>query len=526
MRAMVAAELFGRGRELAALAELVAGARAGEGGFAWLLGEGGIGKTALVERAVAAAREQGLAVLSAEADELERHRPFGVIADSLAIGGADGADGADAHDPRRAAVARLLATDAAPAFEPGAPLLRGGGELAFGIGEALLVLAEELCTSAPALLVLEDLHWADLQSLELLGRLARRVAGLPLAVLCTARTVPRRDAVEQAVERSLERGARQLLLGPLGAQAAQELAAHAAGGLPGANLRARVAACGGNPLFIATLVQALDAEDAIERDADGGAEVAAGAVPASLAVTILERLRVLPPQTLELLKLASVLGSEFALADVAALTGRPAAALLAPVREALAAGALVEHGERLAFGHDVVREALYEDLPRSVRAGLHLEVGRALAARGADALAVAEQFVRAQLHGDRDAIAWLERAAHEAAARSAGVAAELLEAALELAAPADPSRGRLEAELALSLVAAGRRRERRSCGGCWRSACTRPARARCGSRSRARCWTAARSPTRSASPRARRRRRASPPATVPRRSRGRRWDRC
>lgn len=445
-------ELIGRERELAVLAELVSRAGAGEGSLVWLQGEGGIGKTALVEVAIANAREHGMAVLSAGADELERHRPFGVLVDCLGVGGSGG------DDPRRAALARLLAADTAPAVEPDGALLRGGGELAFGIGEALLVLLEELCSRTPAVLVLEDLQWADVQSLELLGRLARRVAGLPLAVLCTARVVPRRDVVERAVALSLERGARRLLLGPLDAEASEALAARRAGGVPGVNLRARVAACGGNPLFVNVLVEGLEADDAIDRSADGRAEVVSGPVPASLARTVLDRLRALPADAVELLRLASVLGSEFALADLASLTGRPAATLWAPLRESLAAGALVERGERLGFGHDVVREALYDDLPRSVRAGLHLEAGRALADAGADALAVAEHLVRGARPGDGDAVAWIERAAREAAARSAGVAAELLEAALELVRPGDASRGRLEAELAVSLVAAGQRR--------------------------------------------------------------------
>ncbi|ADB48882.1 ATP-binding protein [Conexibacter woesei] len=451
---MTRVELFGRAREVAVLAELVAAASAGEGALAWLQGEGGIGKSALVASAADVAREHGMAVLSAGADELERHRPFGVLVDCLGVGGRS-------DDARHTAVARLLAADATPAPEPDEPNLRGGGELTFGIGEALLALVEELCCEAPALLVLEDLQWADVQSLELLGRLARRAAELPLAVLCTARVAPRRAAVERAVARSLERGARQLVLAPLDAAAADALAARLAGGPPGTNLRARVAACGGNPLFVSVLVDALEAGGAIERSAGGEAEIASAAdpVPASLALAVLGRLRALPAETVELLGLASVLGSEFALAELAALTGRPVAALSAPVREALAAGALVERGERLGFGHDVVREALYDDLPRSVRAGLHLEVGRALAAAGADAAAVAEHLVRGAAPGDAEAVAWLERAAREAASRSAGVAAELLEAALELAAPGDPARGRLEAELALSLVAAGRRQD-------------------------------------------------------------------
>jgi DNA-binding NarL/FixJ family response regulator len=443
-------QLVGRARERALLLDALERARAGDGSFTWLHGEGGIGKTTLAADAADAARERGMTVLAAEADELERHRPFGVVADALGVGRAGAA-----VDPRGAGVAGLLGGEVV-----GGSLedLRGGGELAFGIGEALLVLLEERCADAPLLVILDDLQWADVQSLELLARLARRVGELPLAVLCGARVAPRREAVERAVALSLDRGARLLELGPLDDAAATALATRLAGGAPGANLSARVAACGGNPLFVGVLVEGLAAADAI-RLGDGVAEIAAGSAPDSLARTVVGRLRALPAETVELLGLASVLGSEFALGDLAALAGRPAALAWGPLREALAAGVLVERGDRLGFGHDVVREALYDELPGSLRAGLHLEVARAFAARGADATAVAEHYLRAEGRGGPEAVDWLERAARGAAARSAGVAAELLEAAVALTDPADAARHELQTELALSLVAAGRRLE-------------------------------------------------------------------
>ncbi len=443
--------LVGRDAELAALDRGLAGAVAGEGGLVWLLGEGGIGKTTIADATIAAARRRGMAVFAASADELEQHRPFGVLADALAIADPDD------PDPRRASVARLLAPDRDPGIAADGAVLRGGGELAFAIAEAILVLLEDRCVHTPALLVLEDLHWADLQSLELVGRLARRATTMPLLVLATARVAPAREEVDRAVALSVERGAERRSLAPLDASEAEALAARLTGGTPDVHLRACVAACGGNPLFVSVLVEGLEAEQAIERRADGRVEAADRSVPASLAATVLGRLRALPSDAVETVRLASVLGGEFAVTDLALLAGRPAAELAAPLREALAAGTLVERGDRLGFAHDVVREALYDDLPRSVRVGLHRDLGQALAAAGRDALTVAEHLVRGARPGDRDAVTWLERAASEAAARSAGVAAELLSAALDLVLPGDPDRGRLEAELALRLLAAGRR---------------------------------------------------------------------
>lgn len=171
---------------------------------------------------------------------------------------------------------------------------------------------------------------------------------------------------------------------------------------------------------------------------------------------MLGRLSFLSRDAVEILGLASVLGSSFSVGRLSLMSGRPAAALWGPLREALAASVLEEHGERLVFRHDVVREALYGDLPKAVRAGLHLDMGRALAAAGAPVGQVAEHMLRGARPGDAEAVAWLERAAREAAPRGAQVAAELLEEALRLSDPSDPGGKRLVAELALNLAAAGR----------------------------------------------------------------------
>src|SRR5262249_34520350 len=100
--------------------------------------------------------------------------------------------------------------------------------------------------------------------------------------------------------------------------------------------------------------------------------------------------------------------------------------------------------------------AIYEDLPASVRQGLHREAGQHLAESGAPALQVAEQLARGASAGDVEAIAWLARAAREAAATSPDAAAELLERAIGLMGPADSGRDRLLAEQASGLMWAGR----------------------------------------------------------------------
>lgn len=124
--------------------------------------------------------------------------------------------------------------------------------------------------------------------------------------------------------------------------------------------------------------------------------------------------------------------------------------------EAVIGRVLEDDGDRLRFRHDLIRDAIYEDLPGSVRRGLHREAGQRLAASGAAALQVAEHMARGASRGDAEAIGWLARAAREAAPTSPDVAADLLDRAARLMNPVDPGRDHLLAERASSLMWAGR----------------------------------------------------------------------
>jgi len=196
-------------------------------------------------------------------------------------------------------------------------------------------------------------------------------------------------------------------------------------------------------------------QEGVVEIAGGRAEVARLILPPTLRLTILRRLSFLPEDTLQVLRDASILGSAFSLTDLAIVTGRPAVGLSMALAEAIRAGVLEDDGVRLHFRHDLIREALYEDLPGSVRRGLHREAGRRLAQSAAPAPQVAGQLARAATAGDVEAIAWLTRAAREAAGTSPTVAADLLGRAIGLMDPADPARDRLVPEQALSLLRAG-----------------------------------------------------------------------
>jgi DNA-binding CsgD family transcriptional regulator len=218
-------------------------------------------------------------------------------------------------------------------------------------------------------------------------------------------------------------------------------------------LLAAAAGAGGNPLFVTELVRALLAQGGVARDAPDGAVLT---LPARLRLTILGRLSGLSAATLQLLRSAAVLGSRFRIQELATVTGRAAFDLTAAVQEAFGHRVLVDDGTWLRFRHDLIREAVYEDSPPSVRRALHREAARRLAAAGVGALRVAEVLADAAEPGDDDAVTWLSGAARDAAETSPGIAVELLDRALALAAPAAPGRDGMLLERAELLLWAGR----------------------------------------------------------------------
>jgi predicted ATPase len=236
-----------------------------------------------------------------------------------------------------------------------------------------------------------------------LRALGRRLAHLPLALLGTFRPWPRSPELDRLIEAWRGDGALHLVLEPLDQASVVELASAVVGAPIGATLERQLGSTGGNPLFVAELVGALVAEKSVEL-VDGRAELEAQSLPPSLRVTILRRLGLLGDGTLSVLRFASALGAAFSLADLAAVCRRPPSELMKDLLEARAAGVVEEAGPKLRFRHELIREALYTDLPESARQALHGEAAQLLAAAGASRMLVAEQFSLGASAGDRQAV--------------------------------------------------------------------------------------------------------------------------
>jgi len=440
------AQICGREAEIQALGGALDRVAAGGPAIVLVEGEAGIGKTRLLAHVLADAAGRGMQVAAGRAEELERTRPFGLLA--AAFGCAR-----SAVDPRRAAIAGLLAAPAAG--DQGPITVTSDPGLRFRVVDAFADLAEELALAGPVVLGLDDLQWADPSSLLTVGVLARRLTGLPVGLIGCWRPSPRVAELDRLAGALEAAGARHLVLRPLTGEAVTGLVAQAVAAEPGPRLLAEVAGAAGNPLFITELLGALAQEGAITT-AGGRAEAARTVLPPTLRLTIVRRVSFLPEPALQALRSASVLGSGFTLTDLATITGRPAVELSVVLGEAIRALVLEDDGARLRFRHELIRDAIYQDLPGSVRRSLHREAGQRLAQAGAPTLQVAEHLARGAMTGDTEAVTWLARAAREAAPRSPDVAAELLGRAAGLTASGDPGRDRLLAEQVSSLLWAGR----------------------------------------------------------------------
>ena len=364
--------ICGREAEIEALGEALSRVAAGGPAIVLVEGEAGIGKTRLLAQVLEDARGRGMQVAAGRAEELERTRPFGLLAAAMGCA-------RSAADPRRTAIAGLLAAPAAGDVRPITVTSDPG--LRFRVVDALTDLAEELALTGPLVLGLDDLQWADPSSLLTVGALARRLTDLPVGVIGCLRPSPRSAELDRLAAALEAAGARHLTLHPLTGEAVTGLVAQAVAAEPGPRLLAEVAGAAGNPLFVTEVLAALAQEGALAT-AGGRAEVAETVLPPTLRLTILRRVSFLPEPTPQALRSASILGSGFTLTDLATVTGRPAADLSVVLGEAIRARMLEDDGVRLRFRHELIRDAIYQDLTGSVRCGLHHEAGQRLAQAG------------------------------------------------------------------------------------------------------------------------------------------------
>src|SRR5580693_1901306 len=420
-----------RGAELTTLTAGVEALHRGEGAVVWVEGEPGIGKSSLVAEALTAACDPEWDIGWGIASQLTERLPLRVMLDCLRVR-------PGSPHPRRAQAAALLRSQRLGLFTD--------GDTADAGIEVLTALVDELCAAAPTVLVLDDLQWADEASLVVWYQLAASIDQQPLLLVATCRPAPGRPEVQQVRAAAVRRGGAVVTLEPLTEPHVAALVTAMLGVPPGEALRQLTAQAVGNPLYLRELVDALVRERALEIGPDA-AEVttARQQLPASLAAVLSERLSVVSADTAQLLRTATLLGGTFTVTDLAVLRRRPASDLADGLQEAVEAGLLASSGPQLAFRHPLIQQALYESMPPALRAALHAEAARELAANGADALSVAQQLFAARQPGNGWARSWLVQTAPGLIIRAPQLAAELLRREVDETPLVEPALDRLMA---------------------------------------------------------------------------------
>jgi len=410
--------LWEREQQLQAVSALIAGTRQGEGGALFLLGEAGMGKTAVLDEVCRGAGRDTV-VARARCDPMETSLPYGVLAQLLeSLGG--GYEIPAASTGETAARNTILYTT-----------LRWLKEVA----------------QRPLLIALDDLQWTDPDSLVLLGFLCRRLAGLPAAVVATVRPWP--AAAADLAWTLVHRGdatVEQLL--PLTQGAAAAVLDETLGPCPPHVVAHAWRLTGGNPLLLHLAAGALTTEGALSTMTEG---LPLSAVERSL---VLSRFAGLGPTGTRWVHAASVLGVEFPPelgGEVAGLEGDAAdLAAEAVWRSGLARASRNGAAE---FIHPLFGQLLYDDIAPPVRARLHARAFAALDAKGLDDLA-AEHAIRANMVGDERAIRLLAETGRRALRAGApATAANRLKAAVRLSGDVGPAY--LPAELGEALYEAG-----------------------------------------------------------------------
>jgi DNA-binding CsgD family transcriptional regulator len=380
--------LLERQAVIASVGELVGRVAAGGAGAVFVAGEAGLGKTSVINRACGLAATAGLSVGLGRSHPMETGLPFGLLAQAL-----DGVGGRG-----------LLGEE-----EPGHA---SAGDRAARFYRVLRWLQDR--AGGPLLLAVDDMHWADADSVALVSFLCRRMGPVPFGLIATLRPWP--QEASEAVAGLVHEGYGTLWrLGPLSEQAARLLLEIRLGRpLPEATRRRAFTLCAGNPLLLEQLAVAIRQ----------GAEVpeAAGADAAAFGQgVLLARFAGLPPAGMRCAQVASVLGTSFQLEIAAQIAGLAGAEADIAV-EALGQSGLIgqQPGAPAEFVHPLFRQALYEDLAGPVRARLHAKAFAVLHAGGLDAQA-AEHAVAAGLVGHLEAAAVVEQAGR--AARRAGALA-------------------------------------------------------------------------------------------------------
>jgi DNA-binding CsgD family transcriptional regulator/tetratricopeptide (TPR) repeat protein len=423
-----AARLVGRHDALRAFGEALAATSAGGFRFLCLVGEPGAGKTRLLGELATAAGGRELPVLWGRAAEFEQQLPFGAVIDALD-------DHAEASLPGLAArlgaeTCGLLAT-ALPALRaaahgPDGPAAVGSGNDLTGgyrVYRAMRRLLEDLAEPHGLVLILDDVHWADNASVELLDHLVRHPPRSRVLVAIAYRPAQAPGRLAALLGSAAAQGC-EVPVNPLTLAEAEELLGP---GLSRSRCQALYEASRGNPFYLEALTR-MEQGTQLTTASAGDSEL-----PTTVRAALLLELTGLSPTALRVAQAAAVAADEFEPTLAAAAAEVSVDDALAALNDMVTRDIVRPGtGGRLRFRHPLVRRAIYDEATAVWRLGAHARTAAYLAKIGAPATLRAHHVERSAPFGDQAGVATLLEAARDTAAQAPATAAHWLEAALRI----------------------------------------------------------------------------------------------
>ncbi|MGH8909133.1 MAG: helix-turn-helix transcriptional regulator [Egibacteraceae bacterium] len=431
--------LVGRREELDALEGAVEGLDRGSGGVLLVAGEPGIGKTRLLGELCARGRDRGHLVLAGRAAQFERDLPFGLFAatlddhlTSMALACLDGVGAAQAAE-----LGRVFSSLGPLVPEEGEPVVLPVERYrAYRVARGLL---ETLSRSRPLVLALDDVHWADPASVELVCHLLARRSQAPVLLALAFRPAQVPAPLAAAFAAAVRDGAAERVeVGPLSPGEADQLVG---AGVERDVREALYRHSGGNPFYLEQLVRGGGGERAVA----GPALVGVDGVPPAVGLALASELDHLSGQARAMLRGGAVAGDPFEHDLAAQAGGLGGAEALQALDELLECGIVRPNGAPgwFQFRHPIVCAAVYSSAGAGWRLGAHARAAGALAARGAASPVLAHHVERSARPGDGAAVAVLAEAGRHVAPRAPVTAARWFAAALRLMAD-QPAATRLE----------------------------------------------------------------------------------
>ena len=405
----------GRGRELDILQTALRAAVRGDASGVLVIGEAGVGKSRLVAELAVTARQDGMRVVWSSMSEpgaTRAHAHWARVLRSLA-----------ASFERRVLVDELggdveelarLVPDLRSGLQLATPSEPEGDDPRFRMYDAVASFLRRAAARQPLAVVLDDLHGADLGTFRLLRFLLGETRDDAIALVGTARD-PDTDALPDDVAGALLELARTVPtvhLGGLDRPAVESMMRPIVGADTAAHLAYDIhRRSNGNPLFVGELARLLADEP---RRGDHRS------LPATVRALLEHRLARVPPEALDVLRAAAVVGEEFTVRLVEHAAGKTRTQVLDAIDAAARAHLVVEHGS-LAFGftHALIRDVLYDQLALPARAQAHRAVAESLEAFGATTPPLPELahhfLAGSPAAEDGKAALYAERAGHRAA---------------------------------------------------------------------------------------------------------------